>query len=185
MRKPRTVNRDGQYPVKRDAAGGALCRWDQKPVAKGRRAYCSDQCQIEVDVRTSANALRRHVHDRDKGICAACGIDTDLLRRVLGYAALSASSSEQYGTRRLYPHFVMRWHAPEVWSFANVLGFDLHRHLWEADHVVELSDGGSGGLNNAQTLCIVCHKSKTATNAARRAAERRDASRPLLALVTA
>jgi 5-methylcytosine-specific restriction endonuclease McrA len=51
---------------------------------------------------------------------------------------------------------------------------------WEADHVVALDEGGSGGLENAQTLCggrrSGCHYRKTTEHAARRAAKRRAAT---------
>lgn len=33
---------------------------------------------------------------------------------------------------------------------------------WEADHIVEVRDGGGCcGLDNYQTLCVPCHKAKT------------------------
>jgi 5-methylcytosine-specific restriction protein A len=54
---------------------------------------------------------------------------------------------------------------------------------WEADHVVELAEGGKGGLDNVQTLCSAgrrrsCHYLKTREYARRRAERRRAASRP-------
>lgn len=180
----RTFDRSLKYPIGRDDAGKPLCRWDQKPVAPGRRAYCSDQCQIEVDIRTNAGAARRHVHDRDKAICAACGCDTDLLRRALGYAAQSASNAENYGNHRLYIHFRFHYHwtaTAGVRELAMKLGFNVHGHFWEADHIVELADGGDGGLANLQTLCVPCHKGKTARLAGERARKRRDATRGLFA----
>lgn len=46
-------------------------------------------------------------------------------------------------------------------------------YTWEADHVVPLIDGGSFGLDNLQTLCVDCHKAKTAKEAAERAVRRK------------
>lgn len=40
----------------------------------------------------------------------------------------------------------------------------------EADHIVALADGGAHALENLQTLCKPCHKSKTLRDAARRSA---------------
>ena len=183
VHKKRTYDRSLRFPVQRDDAGKRLCRWCQEPVPKGRRSYCSNQCQIEVDVRTSASAARRHVFERDKGVCAECSVDTELLRRVLGYAGLSMANAESYGKRRLYPHFRLHYKPPELYAFAKLLNFQLSGHLWEADHIVELSDGGDGGLDNLQTLCLSCHKRKTAANAGRRATVRRDLRRPLIVLL--
>ena len=50
----------------------------------------------------------------------------------------------------------------------------VHRSLWDMDHRVEVVHGGAGlpaekQLDNLQTLCIVCHKIKTARLAAMRA----------------
>lgn len=47
-------------------------------------------------------------------------------------------------------------------------------HLWEADHIIPVSEGGSCcGLENMQTLCISCHKLDT-KELAKRTAEARD-----------
>lgn len=51
------------------------CRWCQKPVPPPRRTWCSDACVEEYLVRSSAAHARRRVLERDRGICAACGLD--------------------------------------------------------------------------------------------------------------
>ena len=43
---------------------------------------------------------------------------------------------------------------------------------WEHDHIIPLKDGGSHALDNIQTLCIPCHKLKTAREAGARASRR-------------
>lgn len=40
----------------------------------------------------------------------------------------------------------------------------LHPDAFDIDHVVELCDGGGGGLDNLQALCVLCHRLKTARN---------------------
>ncbi len=43
-----------------------------------------------------------------------------------------------------------------------------HRKQWELDHIVPLIDGGGFDLENMQTLCIPCHRQKTAQEASSR-----------------
>lgn len=52
-------------------------------------------------------------------------------------------------------------------------------HSWEADHILEWAEGGRTNLQNLQTLCRTCHKSKSAGYAARRAYRRRPANSQL------
>lgn len=51
----------------------------------------------------------------------------------------------------------------------------LGRPLWEADHIIPLSEDGPDTLDNMRTLCLDCHGEWTASLAARRA--RRKAAR--------
>jgi len=46
--------------------------------------------------------------------------------------------------------------------------------LWEADHVKEITDGGDPfEVDNMQTLCVPCHRAKTAHSCRLRAQKRR------------
>lgn len=151
----RLARRDRDFPLKKDAEGKPLCRWDQKPVPAGRRAYCSEACQIEVDIRCSASSLRYHVGLRDKGVCANCGCDTKRLRRILKIAE-RAFYEININVRLEYACWL---------RITDVLlsstGFNFRSHFWEADHIVEVINGGDSGLANMQTLCVPCHKAKT------------------------
>lgn len=52
------------------------------------------------------------------------------------------------------------------------------RRLWEVDHIVPVVEGGGEcGLDNLQTLCLACHKAKTA------AMRKRVADEPMLLAV--
>lgn len=41
-------------------------------------------------------------------------------------------------------------------------GIPLASGEWESDHVVEVRDGGTNGIENLRILCKPCHKRKTA-----------------------
>ncbi len=70
-------------------------------------------------------------------MCADCGVDTVGLQNRL--------VDDVWGWRRQM-------------SF---LGFDPGRSLWEVDHILPLSAGGSNLMGNVQTLCQPCHTIKT------------------------
>ena len=122
--------------------GRNLCRWCQTEIFKGRYTFCSDQCVHAWKLRTDPGYLREQVFRRDGGICAACGADTEMLRRdkrKLDYAA------------RL--RFERDW---------GVTG-QIRRSLWDADHIMPVCEGGGEcDLTNIRTLCLKCHRQATA-----------------------
>ena len=159
MSKPRSVSVYVAFPQKKDAEGNRLCRWCQSVVGKGRKSYCSRACDIEVAIRTSASSLRYHVKQRDRGVCADCGLDTQRLKRIFDHAVRSFYEIEHgIGTTHGWwlPHLAGR----VGWVFEQ-LGFNGNQSFWQADHIVEVSAGGDSGLDNIQTLCVPCHKAKT------------------------
>jgi 5-methylcytosine-specific restriction enzyme A len=142
--KPRT--KEGGYvkpsEVERGPSGRPLCRWCRAETPKGRRTFCSDSCVHEWRLRTDPGYLRDKVFDRDKGVCAKCGIDTVAVRmdmRKLDFAA-----------RRL---LLKQWGLRE----------GSRKSLWDADHVVPVAEGGGQcDLSNMRTLCLRCHREATA-----------------------
>lgn len=139
-------------PFRKDAEGRPLCRWCGIVVKPPRRSWCSQACVDEFLMRSSAETMRRHMFRRDKGICVACGCDTEKLQRVLRLVRFSGS---------------------ERWRLFRKLGFNEGRALWEADHIIEVCNGGETHLDNMQTLCVPCHKQKTRKMHADRARARR------------
>lgn len=134
--------------------GARACRWCKGPVAPPRRTFCGDECVHEYRLRRDPGYVRLKVQDRDSGVCGACGLDTDRLLEDLHRAKLDGA-----------------WRAlvPESWG-----AWSLGRHAWEADHIVPVQEGGGGcGLDGYQTLCIGCHRRKTAEQARRVAEQRR------------
>jgi 5-methylcytosine-specific restriction enzyme A len=133
-------------------AGTGQCRWCGRPVPKGRYTFCGEACVGEWKLRTDPGFLREKVFERDRGVCAICGVDTEALRknkRKLDYAA-----------RR---RFEKEWGA--------------RRSLWDADHVQPVVEGGGEcGLANMRTLCLKCHRAVTAELRRRRTALRSTAT---------
>jgi 5-methylcytosine-specific restriction protein A len=122
--------------------GRNLCRWCNLEVPKGRSTFCSAWCVEEWRLRTDTGYLRDKVLERDRGVCAGCGIDClnaeRQLKRLRGAARLKA-----------------------------LLGWGLRagsrKSLWDADHVVPVVEGGGEcDLNNLRTLCLKCHRAATA-----------------------
>ncbi len=133
--------------------GRNLCRWCNLEVPQGRLTFCSEWCVNEWRLRTDPGYLRDQVFERDRGICAQCGVDTvaewkrlrrlDRRRRRLALAA--------WGLRRM-----------------------SRLSLWDADHIVPVVEGGGEcDLSNIRTLCLKCHRAATA-ELRRRATERQE-----------
>ena len=98
-----------------------------------------------------STALRKCVYQRDGGVCAGCGCDTELTYRVYLLALEHLRFFE--GVR-----------AFSLWQELVVLtGFELREtSWWQADHIHPLSEGGMDILQNLRTLCIPCHRLETA-----------------------
>lgn len=141
--------------------GRALCRQCQQEVPPGKRSFCGDACIEAWRVRTQPAFARRKVFERDKGVCALCGLDTDELRAQLRrIRELDARVRGAARRARLAEHGYNPKHAA---------------HLWEMDHVVPVAEGGgSCTLDNLRTLCVPCHRRVT-RELRGRLAERRSA----------
>ncbi len=128
--------------------GRALCRWCNLEVPAGRRTFCSDWCVHEWRLRSDPGYLRERVFERDRGVCAACGIDTE---------------AEWRRIRRL--RGASRHAALLDWGIAG----RARKSLWDADHIVPVVEGGGEcDLGNLRTLCLKCHRRATAGLRARR-----------------
>lgn len=120
--------------------GRFLCRWCNLEVPPGRQTFCSDWCVEEWTLRSNPGHMRTRVFERDRGICALCAIDCvaelHRLRRLRGAARLRASAEWRLGSRK---------------------------SLWDADHIIPVVlGGGECDLSNMRTLCLKCHRTRTA-----------------------
>ncbi len=127
--------------------GRSLCRWCNLEVPRGRFTFCSDFCVEEWKLRTDPSFVREKVLERDRGICALCGVDAvaayNEIRRSRGVGRLRRL--QQWGLKTLN-----------------------RRSLWDADHIVPVVEGGGAcDLSNLRTLCLICHRKVTAELRAR------------------
>jgi len=128
--------------LERGPGGRALCRWCRSEVPKGRRTFCADTCVHEWKLRTDPGYLREHVFARDRGVCAACGVDTVALRRDM--------RKLDFAARR---QFLRKWKLSE----------NSRKSFWDADHILPVAEGGGQcDLSNMRTLCLLCHREATA-----------------------
>lgn len=144
--------------------GKALCRWCGAKLQGRRTSFCSGGryrisregvlmpgsgpwgCVEEWSLRTTPSYARHIVLGRDRGMCAGCGVDC---------LKLELQRGEKFDEHRA--------RVPRAWIGSG-------GQTWEVDHVLALHLGGSGGLANLQTLCVPCHREKSAREARGRAA---------------
>lgn len=152
-------------------------------VLKPRRYWCSNQCVEAGQWLNNPTFVRRRVFERDKGVCSCCGFD-----------AAQAERIDKALHRQIYAAKDRGWHRPPDYSTFKVITearlllchlwtgrSRIGSHLWEADHIVAVVEGGGGvQLAGYRTLCLICHKQATAALASRRAVARREAAMPLL-----
>lgn len=128
-------------------------------------------------IRKENGRHRAAVLDRDHGVCALCGVDTERLR-------LWLESIPLIDNRREWRMGAVR---PDTQlAFRRVLGRHKHRalvllgrlwgvvipnakaSLWQMDHALPVAEGGGGcGVDGLRTLCSRCHRHETAALAGR------------------
>lgn len=149
------------------------CSNCKKPLPKYCRRWCSAACSSDAYIKTDSSAMRSAVHERDKGVCAHCGWDTDAFRKVL-------RRMEDYARGYIRNDPVTERDKVEFHRAANWLYETFHvswyssSSLWQGDHIIPLVEGGKHLLENMRTLCTFCHKIETKALAARRAKARRE-----------
>lgn len=99
---------------------------------------------------------RMRVYERDHGVCAECGLDTDDLLK------WTVKLFERY------PRKGWRSNTSNAMLLLSHFGFNERTSLWEADHIIPVIMGGENTLENLRTLCVPCHKKDTAELAASR-----------------
>lgn len=141
-------------------------------VPKGRKTWCSTACVEAWQLATDVGMQRRHLFQRDRGVCALCGTDAHTLREVTRRQTRGLGIWRADRVKETY--FARGLVMPVAVAFAVQRGFPFVRMTWwDADHIVPLVEGGHPGIENLRTLCNPCHKAETASLARRRAVARR------------
>ena len=105
--------------------------------------WCGKDCVTKFFILSGdVGAMRAHLLKRDKGICAICGCDTILIKEI----------------SRAIPYEDRGFLFDKI-GFGKVSG---NRYdLWDVDHIVPHSMGGTHDPENLRTACIGCHKHVT------------------------
>lgn len=147
--------------------GRRCCRACGKEVPKGRRTLCSRSCVEAHLVKTSPSFTRRLLLKRDKGVCAGCRLDTlSVVGAIQTLEHLERMNVDRQASGR--KHFP-RSMSESIRQIKVALGlmWTGRRSLWDADHIVSVVEGGGEcSIENYQTLCVWCHREKTAKLAA-------------------
>jgi 5-methylcytosine-specific restriction protein A len=136
------------------------CRFCRNRVPPGRKSksWCSQDCIDLYQAARSGSGLRRYIFKRDRGVCFVCRLDAVGLAAEVG-RWMRSNSLRQFGTL-----------ARNLLRVNGKADGETYRNtFWDADHRVRVADGGGvrAGLRNVQTLCMWCHKIKTAAEVAR------------------
>jgi len=171
-------------PLVRGPLGRWLCRWCSREVQPPRRTFCGEVCVHEFRLRRDPGYLRSCVANRDHGICAVCGLDTEALRLQLRQRQKAFDRHHRVHVARREAMGIYRtshgWKHFSFHRFLERIGGKILRGrlwnsggLWDADHIVPVCHGGGEcGLEGIQTLCLWCHQRLTAELAATRASAR-------------
>lgn len=158
-----------------------VCTWCGGTAGKGRINWCGEMCVFQFRARCDPGYCRGLVWDRDRGVCAICGIDTGWLtdmvqrfRRALscdlrvacraprGWALNRRGRRNRRRVERYRRNFALAVPS-ELRRCLERRGFQWRSAYWEADHILPVSCGGGlCGPHGLRTLCLPCHKRVTA-----------------------
>ncbi|GEM49159.1 HNH endonuclease [Deinococcus cellulosilyticus] len=168
-----------ELPAERfDENGNRLCRLCSTPLSGRRRSWCSQDCQDHWLIRSMPSFARKKVFERDRGVCAECGVDAHTRDSRI---ARQVRAEEKRVKAILSPQQLKQHLQSHLQQVATEFGLDTPKMMgWQMDHIVAVEDGGGEcGLENLQTLCTVCHKKKSKAQAAVRSRKRKASSVPV------
>ncbi len=90
--------------------------------------------------------LRERIFNRDGGVCALCGLDTEKAIEAMLVSFPQKTRSEAI--------------AACLWDAGLGLGY---RTLWHVEHEIPRALGGQDSLENCRAVCLKCHLEKTRT----------------------
>lgn len=83
MKRHRSTTDCGHREAEKERGpnGFRLCRWCRRETPSKRRTFCNDpMCLHEWKIRSDVGYMRAQVEMRDRGVCALCGVNTEILR---------------------------------------------------------------------------------------------------------
>lgn len=137
------------------AANEKLCAWCNTQPVKGRRKYCSPDCQLSTHMHCypqsneSKSFILMHLQ---ACACVGCGLSfEELLVKKINrwWIEFNEPRGRWYkaGKIQLIGYFYITCQTGDI---------------IQVDHITPLHKGGRGiGLENVQVLCVGCHKKKT------------------------
>ena len=135
--------------------------------------FCSARCASLDKQANSASELRKLLYARERGVCRACRWDASGCARRI--ATMRSRGARRKHILSSNPAFGARGNAKLLEQLVRTA---WEGHAWHFDHVVAVFEGGGEcTVDNGQTLCVLCHKARTAAQAKARADARRAAKR--------
>jgi 5-methylcytosine-specific restriction endonuclease McrA len=183
------LDTSSRFDGQRGPNGFSLCRQCGDECDNKRQTYCSPACVAQWKLERWPTVQRRHVWERDGGVCRSCGFNVKRFERRARWI------SDRLGARSFN---ISRLHGPAWTREFNAIKrngarlercvvrvvaryrFKAHRanwlpHFWEMDHCVPLAEGGTNELENLRVLCVPCHRAETKALAGRLAQRRKQA----------
>ncbi|KAF4093296.1 hypothetical protein AMELA_G00000470 [Ameiurus melas] len=164
MKPPSQADKESEadtgYLQALDSGGTPLCLSCQKPSAEHSGwagGFCSASCMEELQLRSSRGYARSRVLETEQGVCQSCGLNARQL----------------YLRVRDAPHTHRKEILDNTWlaqlplkQLNEMIRHPVEGHFWQVDHIKPVySGGGQCLLDNLQTLCAVCHRTRTAEQA--------------------
>uniref|UniRef100_A0A6Q2XWK7 Zinc finger, RAN-binding domain containing 3 n=1 Tax=Esox lucius TaxID=8010 RepID=A0A6Q2XWK7_ESOLU len=121
---------------------------------------CSAVCQEEFQLRSSQSHMRARVLQTEQGVCQGCGLQAHQLYLKVRDAPPTHRKEMLENT----------WLAQlSLKQLNEMIRAPVEGQFWQVDHIRPVySGGGQCSLDNLQTLCTVCHKTRTAQQAKER-----------------
>ena len=134
---------------------------------------CSARCASLDKQANSASELRKLLYARERGVCRACRWDASACARRV--AVMRSRGARRKHILSSNPRFGARGNAKLLEQLVRTA---WEGHAWHFDHIVAVYEGGGEcSVENGQTLCVLCHKARTAAQAKARAEARRAAKK--------